>query len=670
LDKLAAAVTGFPEQRPGNRDFQMLADNAPVMIWRSGADRLRIWFNQQWLDFRGRTLEEELGHGWAEGVHPDDLQGCLATQSSASDRRETFSIEYRLCRHDGIFRWVLENGRAFHASDGEFLGFFGTCVDITEQKQAAHNLAAALADREVSQTDIERRFQLLVNGVSDYAIYLLDPEGRVTNWNTGAERIKGYGADEIIGQHYSVFFTEEDRQYGVPMAALQKALTDGRHEDEGWRLRKDGSRFRASTLVNPIYADDGTLQGFAKITRDITEKREAQALLERAREQLFQSQKLEAVGQLTGGIAHDFNNLLTVALGNLDIAQRHLCKGAIDMATLRRLINNAVEGAQRATTLTERLLAYARRQPLDPKPLDPNRVISSAGEFLQRSLGETIDVCAIGGGGVWAIEVDPHQLDTALLNLALNARDAMPDGGKLTLETSNAYLDEEYTRINPEVIPGEYVLLSVTDNGTGMDEATAARAFEPFFTTKGAGSGTGLGLSQVYGFVKQSGGHIKIYSELGQGTTFRIYLPRRIGDGPIQTPTLIDSPRTADNREVILLVEDDTAVRTYLLEVMRELGYRVLEAPDARSGLSAIELTQNRIDLLLTDVVLPDFNGRELARRAHELRPDLKVLFMTGYSRNAIVHQGRLDPGVAMIQKPILQTTLAKRIRDTLDRRP
>jgi PAS domain S-box-containing protein len=662
-------VTGFPEPSAGERDLRIPADDAPVMMWRSGLDGLRNWFNKPWQDFRGRTLEQELGNGWADGVHPDDLKRCLAACASASDRREAFSIEYRLRRHDRIFRWILENGCPFHAGDGEFRGFLGACMDITEHKQTEKRLVAALAEREVSQTESERRFQLLVNGVTDYAIYLLDPEGRVTNWNTGAERIKGYRADEIIGQHYSVFFTEEDRQCGAPMMALEKALADGRYEDEGWRVRKDGSRFRVGTLINPIYADDGTLQGFAKITRDITERREAQLLLERAREQLFQSQKLEAVGQLTGGIAHDFNNLMTVVLGNLDIAQRHLGKGAIDLATLRRLINNAAAGAQRATTLTERLLAYARKQPLDPKPLDPNRVISSAADFLQRSLGETIEVRAIGGGGVWPIEVDPHQLDTALLNLALNARDAMPNGGKLTLETSNAYLDEDYARGNPEVIPGEYVLLSVTDNGAGMDEATVARAFEPFFTTKAAGSGTGLGLSQVYGFVKQSGGHVKIYSEPGHGTTFRIYLPRRIGVGPVHTPSVIESPRTVDSREVVLLVEDDPAVRTYLLEVMAELGYRVLEAPDARSGLSAIEDMQNRIDLLLTDVVLPDFNGRELANRARDVRPDLKVLFMTGYSRNAIVHQGRLDPGVAMIQKPILQTTLAMRIRDALDGR-
>jgi len=657
----------FPEPGTAERDFRLLADNAPVMIWRAGPDKACDWFNRPWLEFTGRTLARELGNGWADGVHPDDLHRCLAIYNAAFDRRDAFSREYRLRRHDGVYRWVLDNGRPYHDADGAFRGYFGSCIDINAQKEAEAKLAATVADRDGASNDSERNFQLLVNGVTDYAIYLLDPEGHITSWNKGAERIKGYPAEEAIGRHYGMFYSEEDRQHGVPVTSLERAIANGKYEGEGWRLRKDGTRFWASTTLNPIYGSDGSLQGFAKITRDVTERREAQALLDQAREQLFQSQKMEAVGQLTGGIAHDFNNLLTVILGNLDIIQRRMARETPDPATLRRLINNAVEGARRATLLTQRLLAFSRRQPLDPKPVDPNRFIANAVDFLQRSLGETIEVNAVGGGGVWQIEVDPNQLETTLLNLALNARDAMPRGGKLTIETSNVYLDEEYTRANPEVGPGDYVLLAVSDTGSGMDEATLARAFEPFFTTKAAGQGTGLGLSQVYGFVKQSGGHVKIYSEPGQGTTVRIYLPRQTRTAAIAPRPLPDVPRADSGGEVILVVEDDAGVRSYVTEVLNELGYRVIEGADGSSGLAALERGETQVDLLLTDVILPDFNGRELADRARQKRPDLKVLFMTGYSRNAIVHQGRLDPGVALIQKPITQAALAARVRDVLD---
>jgi CheY-like chemotaxis protein len=320
--------------------------------------------------------------------------------------------------------------------------------------------------------------------------------------------------------------------------------------------------------------------------------------------------------------------------------------------------------------LTQRLLAFSRQQPLDPKPLDVNKFIAAEVEFLQRSLGETIEVEAVGSAGLWPVEVDAHQLGAALLNLAVNARDAMPNGGKLTIETSNALLDQDYCSANPEVIPGQYVMIAVSDNGTGMTKEVADRAFEPFFSTKGAGQGTGLGLSQVYGFIKQSKGHIKLYSEVGEGTTVKIYLPRLLQeidrrDEEEQAAEVVEGP----GHETILLVEDDRDVRAYLVEVLRDLNYRVLSAHDAVSALGLIKEGDIRIDLLLTDVVLPGMNGRQLAEQAKNRRPGLKVLFTTGYSRNAIVHQGRLDPGVAMIQKPITQEGLAARIRDLLDAR-
>jgi CheY-like chemotaxis protein len=382
------------------------------------------------------------------------------------------------------------------------------------------------------------------------------------------------------------------------------------------------------------------------------------------------AEKMEAIGQLTGGVAHDFNNLLTIVIGNLETAQRHLGDLAGGVASrLKRSLDNAMRGAQRAATLTQRLLAFSRQQPLDPKPLDINKFIAAEVEFLQRSLGEMIEIEAVGSAGAWPVEVDAHQLGAALLNLAVNARDAMPNGGKLTIETSNALLDQDYCSANPEVIPGQYVMIAVSDNGTGMTNDVVDRAFEPFFSTKGVGQGTGLGLSQVYGFIKQSKGHIKIYSEVGEGTTVKIYLPRLLQevdrrDEEEQSAEAVEGP----GHETVLVVEDDRDVRAYLVEVLRDLNYRVLSAHDAVSALGLIKQGDMRIDLLLTDVVLPGINGRQLAEQAQNRRPGLKVLFTTGYSRNAIVHQGRLDPGVAVIQKPITQEGLAARIRDLLDR--
>jgi nitrogen-specific signal transduction histidine kinase/CheY-like chemotaxis protein len=405
--------------------------------------------------------------------------------------------------------------------------------------------------------------------------------------------------------------------------------------------------------------------GFAKVTRDITERRNAEEELRQARTELFQAQKMEAIGQLTGGVAHDFNNLLTVVIGNLELAQRTLGSPEAE-GRLRRAIGNAMRGAQRAATLTERLLAFSRQQPLEPKPVDVNKLLIGLSDLLGRSLGEHIDIETVGAGGLWRVEVDPVQLEATILNLALNARDAMPDGGKLTIETHNAHLDEHYSLRHAEVRPGQYVQVAITDTGNGMTEEVVTRAFEPFFTTKRVGQGTGLGLSQVYGFVKQSGGHVKIYSEIGHGTTIKIYLPRLLhGSDPERDvePDAVGSHA----HETILVVEDDRDVRAYIIETLRELDYRVLEAPDAEAALRLIERGERSIDLLLTDIVLPGQNGRQLADQVTKWLPAMKVLYMTGYSRNAIVHQGRLDAGVALIQKPIRGPLLTARIRDMLD---
>jgi two-component system, NtrC family, sensor kinase len=385
-----------------------------------------------------------------------------------------------------------------------------------------------------------------------------------------------------------------------------------------------------------------------------------------AEETLRQSLKMEAIGQLTGGVAHDFNNLLTIILGNLESAQRQVASwGDEAHQKLALRLENAMHGAKRAATLTRRLLAFARQQPLNPTAIDINRLLNGMSDFLSRSLTEDISFELIGGAGLWMTEADPAELEAAILNLVVNAKDAMPEGGKLTIEASNSYLDDSYCKRHPDVRPGQYVLIAVTDTGMGMLDDVVKRAFDPFFTTKQAGQGTGLGLSQVYGFVKQSGGHVKIYSEPSEGTTVKLYLPRCRDTEPTR-----DTPRRepvfGQRGERVLVAEDDEDVREYVTDSLQGLGYDVFEAENGERALKILD--QHSVHLLLTDVVMPGMNGRKLADEVKRRHPDLRVLFMTGYSRNAIVHQGRLDPGVDLIQKPLSTELLASAVRRALDR--
>jgi two-component system, NtrC family, sensor kinase len=387
-----------------------------------------------------------------------------------------------------------------------------------------------------------------------------------------------------------------------------------------------------------------------------------------AEESLRQAQRLDAIGHLTGGVAHDFNNLLTIIIGNLESAKRQLDQWT-DAAhfKLSQRIDHAMRGATRAASLTKRLLAFARQTPLRPSAIDVNRLLTGLSEFLQRALGEHIALEVVGAAGLWPAEADPAELETALVNIAVNSRDAMPDGGKLTIETSNAYLDDLYCRGQPDLRPGQYVLIAVTDTGSGMSQRIMERAFEPFFTTKESGQGTGLGLSQVYGFVRQLGGHVKIYSEVSEGTTVKMYLPRHLGEMPPAVQGTSSQPARARGGECVLVVEDDPNVRGYVVETLGGLGYDVLGAGGADEALRLLQGTK-AVKLLLTDVVMPGKNGRKLAEEAVKLSPSLKVLYMTGYSRNAIVHQGRLDPGVELIQKPLTSEQLATAVRKVLDR--
>lgn len=416
---------------------------------------------------------------------------------------------------------------------------------------------------------------------------------------------------------------------------------------------------------SPLHDETGTQIGAYQFFFDVTDRMHDQKRLEQAQEQLRQAQKMEAVGQLTGGIAHDFNNMLAVVSGSLELLDR---RATPDEARTKRLITAALDAARRAATLTQRLLAFSRQQPLKPQVLDANKLVSNMSDLFRHSLGAHIQLETVLAGGLWRIHADQNQLESVLLNLAVNARDAMPDSGKLTIETQNAHLDQRYASKEPGIAPGQYVLIAVTDSGSGMPPQVLAKAFDPFFTTKDVGKGTGLGLSQVYGFVKQSGGHIKIYSEVGHGTTIKIYLPRYTGVANEEADSdLSGAIPMADHKELILVVDDETLVRQLSVEALTELGYRILEAGDARSALTILHERPD-IDLLFTDIVMPEMNGRELVDKIREHRPDLPVIYTTGYTRNAVVHNGVLDAGVELINKPFTIEELASRVRDVLDR--
>ena len=624
----------------------MLDTDGIVRSWNPGAERLK-----------GYSAEEIIGKPFSVFYTPEDREKCLPQKALAA-ARETgrFNSEGWRVRKDGSRFWALVVLDAIRDHQGNLIGFAKVTRDITERQHAHQELLQS-----------ERRYRRLIESVVDYAIFQLDPSGHVATWNPGAERIKGYAPSEIIGQHFSKFYTPEDLEREVPRRALAEAAEHGRFEAEGWRLRKDGTRFWASVVIDRILDESGEVVGFAKVTRDLTERKKAQDELRHVQEQLVASQKLEAVGQLSGGIAHDFNNLLMIVLGNLENAERH-SRHLAGSPNLHRALANAKRGAQRAAALTTRLLAFSRRQALDPKPINLNNFMNGLQEFLQRTLGERVEVQTVGSAGLWPIEADVNHLESAIVNLAINARDAMPDGGKLTVEAVNVSADEDYFRANPELMPGQYVVVCVTDTGTGMSKDVVDHAFEPFFTTKEPGQGTGLGLSQVYGFVKQSGGHIKIYSEAGQGTSIRMYFPRYLGDAG---PTIDEGEEEiaeGDKIESILVVEDDAELRAYVTDVLKDLNYRVLSAGSAQAALTILLQEEHKVNLLLTDVVMPGINGRELGKRARQIRPGLKILYMTGYSRNAVVHQGRLDDGVDLLEKPVTQAKLALRVREILDR--
>ncbi|CAL8480645.1 PAS domain S-box protein [Caballeronia sp. S22] len=615
-----------------------LSPEGIVLTWNPGGERIH-----------GYRPREIIGQPYSV-FFPETERAAAAPEAAlraATGTGRSVMEGWRL-RKDGTPFWANVVTTALRDSRRQLLGF-GTVIADVSDKKAAHD--AVLKS--------ERSFRLLVQGVTDYAVFMLSPDGHVTSWNSGARRIKGYTEGEIIGSHFSRFYTPDDVAAGVPFRGLETARREGRFEAEGWRVRRDGSRFFAHVIIDAIY-EDGQVVGFAKVTRDITERRRAAELLEQTQSELFQAQKMEALGKLTGGVAHDFNNVLQVLRGNLELLEsRH----GRDHWSAERL-GNAIDAVDRGAKLASQLLAFGRQQPLAPVVINPARQLRSLDDLLRRALGEAIEIESVVAGGLWNTIVDPHQLENVILNLAINARDAMPGGGKLTLELSNATLDDQYVSSIPDVAAGQYVMLAVTDTGTGMSQDVMARAFDPFFSTKPEGRGTGLGLSMAYGFVKQSGGHIRLYSEIGEGTTVRIYLPRSAG-AAVETRTATPGSLRHGN-ETILVVEDDLRVQSTVVELLSGLGYAVLKANDAEQAL-AVVASGVHIDLLFTDVVMPGLlRSSEMARRAVEMLPGLKVLFTSGYTQNAIVHGGRLDPGVELLSKPYSRQQLADKVRQVL----
>ncbi|MHC2273460.1 PAS domain S-box-containing protein [Bradyrhizobium diazoefficiens] len=464
----------------------------------------------------------------------------------------------------------------------------------------------------------ERSFRLLVEGVADYALYMLDPKGIITSWNIGGERIKGYSPQEIVGQHFSRFYTETDRANGKPARALGIARDKGRYEEEGWHVRKDGTFFWASVVIDPIY-EDGELIGFAKITRDITERRNTELKLEAMQKQLAESQKFDALGQLTGGVAHDFNNLLMIISGSLHTLKR----GADDGAKLQRAISAIETATRRGAALTNQLLTFARRQSVNPQAIDLAERIGAIREVLEAGVGSAVRLAFDVAREVWPIRTDVSEFETALLNLVINARDAMPDGGTVTIRARNVVLDEA-------PLAGEFVAIDVADTGLGIPADVVDKIFEPFFTTKPIGKGTGLGLSQVHGFAHQADGTVKVASELGKGTTFSILLPRG-RDVPARETAEAAPFRGAGT---VLLVEDNPDVAIVSIGLLEQLGYRVRRVPDAESALR--ELEQNGVDFVFSDIVMPGkMDGLTLAHHLRLIRPGLPILLATGYSEAA-----------------------------------
>ncbi|HEX5507330.1 MAG TPA: PAS domain S-box protein [Pseudolabrys sp.] len=616
----------------------MLDAKGIVSSWNSGAERCK-----------GYAAEEIIGQHFSRFYTDEDRALNLPQRALATAAEEgRFESEGWRVRKDGMRFWANVIIDPIRDPSGTLIGFAKVTRDLSERKAGQENLRKS-----------EEQFQLLVQGVTDYAIFMLDPGGHVISWNAGAQKIKGYRSEDIIGEHYSRFYTPEDRGNGEPKRNLEIAAREGRVEKEGIRLRKDGTRFWAHVIIDAIRDAGGDLIGFAKVTRDIGERKQAERELDRARELLVQSQKMDAIGQLTGGIAHDFNNLLTAVLGSLELLRKRVPADP----KITALLNNAIQGAERGATLTHRMLSFARRQEIQLEAVDVRRIVGDMQMLLQQSVGPLVMVDRRFPMTLLSARTDPNQLEMALLNLAVNARDAMPKGGRITISAHEAEIAPGPAAA---LKPGRYVVLSMADNGEGMDPDTVARATEPFFTTKGIGKGTGLGLSMVHGLTTQSGGTLVVKSRKGEGTTIELWFPA-VDEEPAQRgdESAGRMLSVADRPYVILAVDDDSLVLMNTAAMLEELGHKVFEAYSGREALDILR-RESKVDLVITDQAMPQMTGIELAEAIRNEWPEMPVVLATGYAD--------LPDGIASmlprLNKPFHEQDLAEVIVEAMQTPP
>jgi PAS domain S-box-containing protein len=610
----------------------MIDPDGIITSWNSGAKR-----------FKGYEEAEILGEHFSRFYTAADRAAGLpqkALDTAIGEGR--FEGEGWRVRKDGTNFWCHVVIDPIIDPDGTLLGFAKITRDLTDRKMAEETLKQS-----------EQQFRLLVQGVTDYAIYMLSPEGRVSNWNQGAQRIKGYLPEEIIGQHFSIFYTPQDRELGEPQRALEIATREGRFEKKSWRVRKDGTQFLAHVVVDAIRGDTGTLLGFAKITRDVTEAHLAQQALEKTREALFQAQKMQAIGQLSGGIAHDFNNLLTVILGNLEILQ----KRTGDDPKITRLLENATQGALRGVSLTQRMLAFARRQELKTESVDIPKLVQGITGLLRSSMGPGIRIETRFAENLEPVLADTNQLELAILNLATNARDAMPNGGSVVIIAQPEVVLEHG---HSTLAAGRYVCLSLVDTGEGMDADTLFSAKDPFFTTKGLGKGTGLGLSMVHGFIEQLGGRFILKSEKGHGTTAELWIPVA-GEGVASKPLFPPTEPVTVPRLSVLVVDDDSLVLTSTSLLLEDLGHRVINATSGAQALTLFDQGEV-IDLMITDMAMPQMSGAQLAHAVRLLKPDLPIILATGYAESLEGFAAQLP----RLPKPFTQMNLVEIIAQSM----
>ncbi|MFE8583561.1 PAS domain S-box protein [Sphingomonas sp. NCPPB 2930] len=781
--------------RESEERFRNMADHAPVMMWVTDLEGRCTYLNRAWYAFTGQDDRVAEDFGWLDAVHPDDRDWSTNVFLAANARQEAFRLEYRLRHRDGTYRWAIDAASPRFGTDGLFLGYIGSVIDIHERREAENALriseeryrtlfeaidagfcivevdfdgdraldycfveANPAFERQTGLIDaVGRTARELVPGLEQfwfdryghvartgeairfengsdvmgrwfdvYALRVGTPEARrvailfndisarrraelqLREMNDTLERRVEEAVAErklwadvientdaliaVVSPDFrflalnSAYVVEFERIYGVcphvgdALPDLMERVPAHREAVLGiWQRALDGEEFMVveafgdpdrtrpyyELRFNALHDRDGAFIGAFQYAVDVSARLRDQARLAQAEEQLRQAQKMEAVGQLTGGIAHDFNNLLAGISGSLEVIERRLSAGRTD--GIDRFINGAQTSAQRAAALTQRLLAFSRRQTLDPKPIDVNRLVFGMEDLIRRTVGPSIKVEVVGAGGLWVAKVDAAQLESALLNLAINARDAMPGGGRLTIETANKWLDDRGAR-ERDLAPGQYLSICVTDSGTGIPKDIVDRIFDPFFTTKPIGQGTGLGLSMIHGFVRQSGGQVRVYTEEGHGTTMCLYLPRFMGevgqeDGPDEAIPDDGAGRT------VLVIDDEETVRMLIVEVLKDAGYTAIEADDGPSGLRILQ-SDIDIDLLITDVGLPGgMNGRQVADAAREGRPDLKILFVTGFAENAAVGNGHLAPGMEVVTKPFVMTELGNKIAEMLEPR-